>query len=74
MADCSVCLGSCDKEIHQATVRVRKWFRSYVTRSITKVDLSNKKPPVPPPGGFTNVPIQQKTRKRSGVAGEGAML
>ena len=73
MADCSVCLGACDKEIHQATVRVRKWFRSYVIRSITKVDTSNKKPANPDPV-FTNLPVQQKTRKRSGIAGERAML
>jgi hypothetical protein len=26
--DCHICLGPCSREVHAATMRVRKWFRS----------------------------------------------
>ena len=32
-AECKVCFAPHDDEIHQATLRVRKWFRYQVTRS-----------------------------------------
>jgi hypothetical protein len=31
-ANCKVCLGPHDEEIHAATVSVRLWFRSQVTK------------------------------------------
>jgi hypothetical protein len=32
-AECKVCLAPHDDEIHEATLRVRKWFRYQVNRS-----------------------------------------
>ena len=31
--ECKVCLAPHNEEIHEATLRVRKWFRYQVTRS-----------------------------------------
>jgi hypothetical protein len=33
-AGCRVCLGDHDDEIHQATLRVRQWFRHEVLRKL----------------------------------------
>lgn len=30
MPDCPICFGVCDREIHAATLAVRKWFRGQV--------------------------------------------
>jgi hypothetical protein len=30
MPECRVCLGACNREIHDATLRVREWFRGQV--------------------------------------------
>jgi len=30
--DCPICLGQHEQEIHEATTRVRRWFRSEVTK------------------------------------------
>ena len=32
-AECPVCLGQHDEEIHAATVAVHRWFRAEVTKS-----------------------------------------
>ena len=32
-ADCPVCLGQHDEEIHAATLAVHRWFRAEVTKS-----------------------------------------
>lgn len=39
-AECKVCLALHDDEIHDATLRVKKWFRHHVTRSF--VDDSDR--------------------------------
>ena len=33
-ATCSVCLGAHDEEIHAATLEVRHWFRTEVTKGL----------------------------------------
>ena len=33
-ADCQICYGSHDEEIHEATLRVRTWFHHQVTRHL----------------------------------------
>jgi hypothetical protein len=33
LADCPVCMGQHDDEIHAATVAVHRWFRAEVTKS-----------------------------------------
>ena len=35
-ADCRVCLGQHEQEIHEATTRVRRWFRSEVTKGLRR--------------------------------------
>lgn len=34
--DCRVCLGQHEQEIHEATTRVRRWFRSEVTKGFRR--------------------------------------
>jgi hypothetical protein len=34
--ECPVCLGQHEEEIHTATVRVHRWFRSEVTRGFVR--------------------------------------
>jgi hypothetical protein len=34
--ECPVCLGEHEEDIHTATIRVRRWFRSEVTRSFAR--------------------------------------
>jgi hypothetical protein len=38
--ECPVCLGQHEEEIHSATVRVRRWFRSEVTRGFVRHTVS----------------------------------
>ncbi len=38
-ADCRVCLGQHDDEIHEATLSVRRWFRDEVTKSFQPIPL-----------------------------------
>ena len=38
-ADCPVCLGQHDDEIHAATVAVHRWFRAEVTKSFQPLVL-----------------------------------
>lgn len=35
-ADCPVCLGQHEQEIHEATTRIRRWFRSEVTKGFRR--------------------------------------
>ncbi len=37
MTECNVCLGKHDREIHEATRRVRVWFRDFVTAGMKPV-------------------------------------
>jgi len=34
--ECRVCLGPHEEEIHIATIRVRRWFRSEVTKGLVR--------------------------------------
>jgi len=38
-AECPVCLGPHDEEIHAATVAVHRWFRGEVTKSFEPLAL-----------------------------------
>ena len=38
-ADCPVCLGQHDEEIHAATLAVHRWFRAEVTKSFQPLVL-----------------------------------
>ena len=38
--ECPVCLGQHEEEIHIATVRVHRWFRSEVTRGFARRTVS----------------------------------
>ena len=38
-AECPVCLGPHDEEIHAATLNVRQWFRGEVTKSFEPLPL-----------------------------------
>ncbi len=38
-ADCRVCMGAHDDEIHDATLAVRSWFRDEVTKSFQPLVL-----------------------------------
>jgi hypothetical protein len=38
-ADCPVCLGQHDDEIHAATLAVHRWFRAEVTKSFEPLVL-----------------------------------
>jgi hypothetical protein len=40
-ANCKVCMGPHDEEIHAATVSIRLWFRSQVTRYFYEEALLN---------------------------------
>jgi hypothetical protein len=40
-ANCKVCMGPHDEEIHAATVSIRLWFRSQVTRYFYEEGLLN---------------------------------
>ncbi|HEY1240547.1 MAG TPA: hypothetical protein VGF16_08310 [Bryobacteraceae bacterium] len=35
-ADCPICMGPHEQEIHEATTRVRRWFRSEVTKGFRR--------------------------------------
>ena len=35
-ADCRVCMGQHEQEIHEATTRIRRWFRSEVTKGFRR--------------------------------------
>lgn len=51
-AECKVCLAPHDDEIHDATLRVKKWFRYQVTRSFqehSELDASAQAEPLPAP-------------------------
>jgi len=41
--DCPVCYDAHDEEIHQATLRLRGWFRHYVTHTLAEDEM------LPPP-------------------------
>lgn len=41
--ECRVCYGSCQEDIHAATLRVRKWFRAFVTMSLDKTIVPGKR-------------------------------
>ena len=43
MTDCTVCLGKHDQEIHEATRRVRLWFRDQTTLGMSKVEKGQPK-------------------------------
>ena len=34
--ECPVCLGAHEEEIHGATIRIHRWFRTEVTRSLIR--------------------------------------
>jgi len=38
--ECPVCLGQHEEEIHIATIRVHRWFRSEVTRGFVRYTVS----------------------------------
>jgi hypothetical protein len=40
-AECKVCLAAHDDEIHDATLRVKKWFRYQVNRSFVNESESD---------------------------------
>ena len=51
-AECKVCLAPHDDEIHDATLRVKKWFRYQVTRSFvddSELDAAAQAEPLPAP-------------------------
>ena len=51
-AECKVCLAPHDDEIHDATLRVKKWFRYHVTRSFvddSELDRSAQGEPLAAP-------------------------
>lgn len=61
MPDCRVCFGPCDREIHAATLAVRKWFRD--TQVIPKPFVAPpKKKGVPPKP-------QRPTVRRAAIGG-----
>lgn len=35
-ADCRICMGQHEQEIHEATTRVRRWFRGEVTKGFRR--------------------------------------
>ena len=37
--DCPVCYAVHDEEIHEATLRLRHWFRHYVTRELAEEEF-----------------------------------
>jgi hypothetical protein len=39
VADCPVCMGQHDDEIHAATIAVHRWFRAEVTKSFEPMVL-----------------------------------
>lgn len=49
--DCSVCLLPCDKEIHAATLRLRRWCRARLKRAITPVVAGTQSARPKAPGG-----------------------
>ena len=71
MSDCSVCLGQHDEEIHAATLRVRKWFRTQIQP--VKIAKAAKRKVVDPRvelPQFTQWAVFRRYGKGSGGTGE----
>lgn len=70
--ECPTCyLDSCDRQIHQATLSIRKWFRQDLLRRLEPTKIHK---PQPRPKAFTNQPVLKFSRRRAGIQGERNML
>lgn len=49
MRECSMCLGPCDLQIHQATVRLHDWFRQKIEAYLALLDNPAPQPVVKAP-------------------------
>src|SRR3954453_18133060 len=73
--ECTTCMGPHDDEIHQATCRVRAWFRSHVRRSILSFEEIAIEPgflATAPVSATPSMPVT--TTERGGVLPAGHMM
>ena len=77
MTDCARCLcdhGEFTKEIHAAERSIRRWLKAELFRKLAPVDMTNKKRPVQLKKRFTEQPVRQFDRPRSGLENFGSVL
>lgn len=49
MSECKTCLGRCDAQIHESTLRIHRWFKAKICRSLEPRPIIAAPPRTLPP-------------------------